>query len=43
LTKAYKASPDRIDAAVSAVVAYQGVKFLQVEPKQIAKVEWVNL
>ena len=43
LTKAYKASPDRIDAAVSAVVAYQGVKFLQVEPKSAAKVEWINL
>jgi hypothetical protein len=43
LTKGYKASPDRIDAAVSAVVAFQGVKFLQVVPKDKPKVEWVNL
>jgi phage terminase large subunit-like protein len=43
LTKAYKASPDRIDAAISACVAFQGVKFLQVEPKSAAKVEWINL
>jgi hypothetical protein len=25
------------------VVAFQGVKFLQIEPKSAAKVEWINL
>ena len=43
LTKAYKSSPDRIDAAISAVVAFQGVKFMNIEAKPKPKVEWINL
>lgn len=41
--KAYKSSPDKIDAAVAAVVSFQGVKSLMVEAKPKPKVEWVEL
>ena len=34
---------DRIDAAISAVVAFQGVKFMNIEAKPKPKVEWINL
>jgi len=43
LGKAYKSSPDKIDAAIASVVAFQGVKSLLVEPKPRAEVKWIEL